>query len=425
MSKKVIKFFILIMVYMMLFCGCGKKNLGNKYVEGSDYQYMFYSEQAQAATQARGDNGTFFAIKHFIYYLEDGADKAVPLCNKVDCLHDAETDIEKKGLCNAYINDVFYAEINILPIAYQDGYVYCVDEFDDEMYGGQALYRISEDGSKREKLYEWEDPLVQTWCVHRGVFYYVEMTYTNETVVENVLSVKKMELNSLLEMKPEIVYEVEEGLNVYSIAYLAAYGDYFYFGVVGDTAEDPDLITEENALDYAYHQYYAYNTKNKELIKILSPSDNPYEKVQNVVFWQDKIILLSYDFSQQDEVQDIYMTELDGSNPEVIFEDVPQELEYYSDGKYLYSSNVWGILWGKKELPVVMEVYDENLELVDTFTIPFLHWGQIGYQDSLFFHFTYEEEGKYRVKRFDKSKIGELNGAEITYDETVLELKLQ
>ena len=119
---------------LFIIAGCGKKDLGNTYVEGMDYQYMYKSDAIFTSSQAKGENGYFFCKDKFIYYLEDETQRVTPLCNKADCLHDAEQDTTRRKSCNAHVNSGPFAEGTFIGIAYCDGYLYCVDIFDDGLH---------------------------------------------------------------------------------------------------------------------------------------------------------------------------------------------------------------------------------------------------------------------------------------------------
>lgn len=412
-SKK--RVWILFFVCISLgLCGCRKQDLGNSYIQGQDHQYMFQSlETTTRKLQARGDKGSFFSIRNYIYYLEDGSDEAVPLCNKADCLHDKETNEEQKKQCNAYFDNWYFKDQSI---AYYDGYLYCMDQSYDDYWGKLTLYRVKEDGSEKEKVYEWEDPVVLEWVIHRGYFFYIEQTYpgmdSDDIVVK---SVKVMDLNHTRNI--ETIYDESEleGVNLYSIGYARAYGNYFYFQVVGDTFVDDTI--PENYWDYRYSETFSYNILTKELTEVKYPDGDEYVDVKSVEFYKDKLLVMGYDVLNRDDVSDLYMTDLDGKNPQVIIKNVNEMDTIQTDEKYLYISNGARTLWLMEEPPVVMNVYDDTFCQVDTFTIPFSFCAEIGCADYLYFYIPDEEDKSlYKILRFNKSLIGNMNGKEIVYD---------
>ena len=64
----------------------------------------------------------------FIYYLQEGGDMILPLCNKADCLHDQETNLERIKECNASVDS--YAEGLVwqdnVGIAKCGDFIYCM-----------------------------------------------------------------------------------------------------------------------------------------------------------------------------------------------------------------------------------------------------------------------------------------------------------
>ena len=47
-----------------------------------------------------------------------------------------------------------------------------------DMLGQTAyLYRISEDGLKKETIYQWDGCLINEWAIHRDVLYYAKEIY--------------------------------------------------------------------------------------------------------------------------------------------------------------------------------------------------------------------------------------------------------
>ena len=82
----------LIIVNLIFLTGCANKAMPDTYVENYDYQYRQWSDSiAFPKVQQGSDNIVYIYKNGFIYYMEEGNDVLVPLCNKVDCLHDRET----------------------------------------------------------------------------------------------------------------------------------------------------------------------------------------------------------------------------------------------------------------------------------------------------------------------------------------------
>lgn len=107
---------------------------------------------------------------------------------------------------------------------------------------------------------------------------------------------------------------------------------------------------------------------------------------------------------------------MDGSNAEVLLEDIKEGEHCFSDGTYLYLSNSI-LVYGGIEDTQYYKVYDENLNLVDTFQMPFEGGSdiEIGYADKLYFFLPNEQGTGAQMHCFDKSTIGTYNGEPFSY----------
>ena len=237
MKKKLMLFIILVFLIPLTY-GCGQDNLGDDYIEGSDYQYMLDNQLNSGCTKARGENGYFFLQGHYIYYLDDNTHSLVALCNKADCLHNGETDSDRYSDCNAYL------EVGADTIAYCNGYLYVLDSADSN----PVLYRIKEDGSKREVVKKWEEEnvCIDLWSIHRDVFYCVERTYAVEDgeVVQHY-AVMKMTIGKGSSSSPVCIYEQPDGVYLSSIGTIRAYGNYFWtYSTETDESGSDEITTK-------------------------------------------------------------------------------------------------------------------------------------------------------------------------------------
>lgn len=420
------KIFTITMIFVvaLTIAGCAKENPGDTYVQGSDCQYMFKTSFHNG--KAKGENGYFFLWGHYIYYLDDATRQVVPLCNKADCLHNEETDGSRFADCNAYVNNSIYGSDT--GIAFCNGYLYFIEREDDENGWGQTLYRIKEDGSQREKVYHWNNMPVELWCIHRDKLYYTEHTYRTEKTgksgseaMENY-AVKCMSLKGFGKKKIETIFEQEQGVTIYSLSSFQAYGNYVYFAVHGAATADTSGITDDNYLDNFYFKHFVYNTKTKELAELRVPGQENGMMVQNVTFWQDKIIMRVYDIRKElTDTTTNYIANLDGSDAKIFRENEVQGIKYLSDGKYLYVSNSPLVIQGHEEKQRY-EVYDEKGNLVDILGMPFQTGGdpEIGMEDGSYIIMGDKDDAK--LCYFDKSTIGTYDG-EPYHCEEIAELK--
>lgn len=411
---------LLLMLFMGIFLtACGKEDLGDTYVEGMDYQYMLDRAGYYEQKQARGENGMFFLQGHYIYYLDDATRTLTAMCSKANCLHNEETDETKYAECDAYLEKKTAA--SSVAISYHDGYLYCLDTKRDEAGWYNILYRMKEDGTEKEIYYQWDDDFISHWCIHRGALYYIERVFIKEVNEETgeVESVERYSVKTLglsgFGKEIKTIYEPPENEYTIMLEGICAYGNYVYFENLAFTVSDLDGITAENELDYLHNRQVTYHIRTGEIGEIKLENGSKYQEVQRLVFWKDKLVLAPFDFGAENAetaTVDVYIADLDGSNQQVLFDDVPHYYTYLSDGNYLYVSNLFLVSHGTEETEYY-KVYDQDLELVDTLGMPFKGAGdlEIGTAEGLYF-FTRDTEDKTRgiLWYFDKSTIGNYNG---------------
>lgn len=416
-------------ILCLFLTSCGNTEEDNAYHWGTDNQYFYEYAYNTKGTQAKGESGYFLFYDNFIYYYDDASGQVVPLCNRVDCMHDNDPERNRRITCNAFTgwqqeNVQFaddYPEVSSMNtgLEYSDGYLYFLTQnFGDDC---SILYRIREDGSGREMLYNFGDEYLYGWCIHRGYCYYSEQSYisytdeSGEKVYEEEHSIKRFPVSGNRE--PETIFAEEEDNKTIMVSFLGqhitAYGSYIYFGTYGARTLDLDVITEENADDYEYVKFYAYNYVTGELHEISTPGMPEYEGVQAVTFWQDSIVFASSDRKISDREVTYYIADLDGSNVRE-FMTVDDGMQFVSDGTYLYLTNQ-ALQMNDDTVTETYWVYDRDLELVDTFTIesPAYHTVSIGDEKFFFAYSVNKKEGNWKIRRYDKSAIGSLNGKEL------------
>ncbi len=425
MGKKIKPMAAIIILVILFITGCGSEQLGDEYNEGSDYQYMFYTKMNMGLTMTYGENGYYFLIGHYIYFMDDETHSLVALCNKADCMHNEETDSGRYADCNAYVEDE-----NADCIAYCNGYVYVLDSSGT----GYTLYRIKADGSGRDTVKSWsyDDGALSHGMVHRDMFYYVlQQYYVNEDgEFAEKYSVMQLPLTGN-NQEESAIYEQPEDVYPFSFSSIQAYGNYVYFTVIGNTTDDSELYLGDEYWKYSYDQMFVYNTQDGSLGEITPPEAedatgcSPY--FSGVTFWSGKILISPSDTGiELGDYRKLYIADLDGSNMEVFLEDAVYGDYYYSDGKYLYVSNYALVARGLEE-EEYFQVYDSDMNLVDTFTIPFDGtWNVgIGREEGIYF-WTYgendlDEDGEtilsMSLNLFDKGSIGSLDGGAFEYSE--------
>ncbi len=406
---------ILPLLICLILSGCGRETLPDTYLEGSDFQYM-YKYQFTSNIQ-KGPAGYYLLHDNYLYFLDEEAETIVPLCNKADCLHDRETDPERYADCNAYVKGT----ANDVGIAYCNGYLYWIER---SFFSGEEsiLYRLSEDGAKREVICRWpaDNTLLEGWIVHRDVLYYVEHKFEQDGDEMRVwYALKSLPLTGPWH-RPRTIFEPEDDLDVASLAHPEAYGNYLYFQLHAYKKTEEE-ITDDNYLEYVYMKTFVYDMRNGQVKEITPPNGGQHRYVQGTKFWQGKIIFNTYNADKElTEPEDWYIAELDGSNAQVFMKDIPQGEWLFSDGRYLYRSNKSLVERGivQQENPYL--VYDEDLEAIDSFRFPFQIYldPPIGAADRMYIQYRGEEDdGTWGVRYWDKSVIGRCGGSTVEMKE--------
>lgn len=408
-------------------CGGKSATLPDTFVEGSDWQYMQESGWFFEPTVQKGANGIYYFIwKGFVYYLDSETQSLLPLCSKADCLHDQETDNERMTECHAYVGETFSGPGE--GINYCNGWVYSLLQDVDQT----ALIRISEDGTKKEEVYQWgSDAGIEHWIVHRDAVYYANHTYyMKDGELREKFALMQLPLDAGLR-QPKELYATPENCEIYALSWIQGYGNYIYFQVNGSSTREIE-VTDDNYMDYLFCPTMVCNLNTGEVTALTAPDMGAADVIQGVTFWQDRILLKPATVGQiWEETGTVYSANLDGSDPQIFMENFPQGDQILSDGKYLYLTNHNRVTrMGGGD--VLYQVLDEDLNEVDTFTMPY-EWPcyiRIGDPD-MRFDIYYETEGAedenvdmddavitgWGVNCWDKTTIGSYHGEPFAYTE--------
>lgn len=134
----------------------------------SNFQYYYSNLNGINFPVTKSEKGYYvFLPNNYLYYIDRKSQAATPLCNKPNCSHNSVD-------CNAYFNLFVNASgesANI--VQYYDGNLYIVVKDEDAMgnFLGNILYKVTPDGSTREKLIEFKDG-ISHWLIHKGYFYF-------------------------------------------------------------------------------------------------------------------------------------------------------------------------------------------------------------------------------------------------------------
>ena len=373
--------FIWFLISVNLLSGCSKKSMPDTYVSGMDYQFCtaITSQGALSSTMQYVDGGAYFRLGDYIYYFDKDLNTIYPLCNKPDCLHDKETDPDKKDLCNAHIN---MPETEVYPpgLQYYNGnlYVMYATDFVNGGYKlrdykkGTVLYRFADDGSAKEEIWRaQENWSVSSFIIHRGKAYIVTAgIFKSKDGVDQKRLL--LEVNITGAKKQHEIYKFEEDNWTSNLGFLRAYGNHLYFCASSIMSDAEGYVPEDS-----YHHLYEYNIANKKLSLINNPDGVPDRRyISNLTFYKDQIVFSLYQekTGNDDELYlltNIYSSELDGSNPILIISDIPQGYYLQSDGKYLYINNAICAYIGEydSESFLKYQVFDDRYNGIDEFSI--------------------------------------------------------
>lgn len=423
---------IIVLFVLCMMSGCSKKEAKDSYIEGTDFQYQYFNQSTYVSMEAKGKDCRYFVIGSFIYQLDNETEVMAPLCNKSNCLHDKEIDENRVEACNAYILE----NTGDTGIAYMDGFVYSImQEWKDNTIC-DVLYKISSDGSTRDKVYQWDGEVVESWCLHRDVLYYVEHTYNEEN--KESYKVKKLNLDGMRKTEPKVVYEPGEDITIFAFSALQAYGNHLYINVDGAKTEDVEKVAGKDWAKYSYNKTFQYNLQNDTLSEIQVPNQTDTEQVSGVTFWQDKLLIRAMDcekIHQYDTTNNVYIADLDGQNATILMKDMPAYRQYSSDGTYLYVSdcpealdriysdsdyqyNINHNVEVDYDFTVNIDVYDKDMELVDHMQSPIKSFPTelpYGIGDRMYVLEYNENDDGFNIIYWDKTKLGTYQGQEYSF----------
>ena len=352
----------------VMMTACHGKSMPDTYVPGMDFQF-FTGGIAQYT-----EDGAYIRVGDFVYFYDRSTKEMIPLCDKPDCLHDKETDPDRKRKCNAnlyMIDDKFYQPI----IQYYEGNLYIMYKslFAD---GGQrksdrntqfVLYKHSGNGSYKEEIWRSEE-VVSSFLVHRGSVYYITGGYkSEEDGIKCNIFLKAFSLDNPKREKE--LYHLGSNVATSSIDKLTGYGNHLYFSTnISNTLEDGSYEHEDHFFEMSLRDY----SINELSVPGLSSKSN----VNGITFMDDKLIIIPYtvETNSVDEFYiptDIYEADLDGDNIRSVLKGIPQGYYIKSDGQNLYIDNAICAYMGDPERDPEFKyyVYDSEYQLMDTYTV--------------------------------------------------------
>lgn len=306
-SQRFIKklFFSILSVMILTFTGCGTQALVKsssyqaEYLPEEDCPYQSFTWKDNTQFIVATEDGCYYLIGAYLFFMDWDTMQSVPLCFKTDCLHTEETDPLKIPFCDAYMgNTSAYRPFLAL---YQDKlYTICLDRTTAK----SNFVEMNLDGSGRKILYPiYDHNTPYNIFMHRGVIYFVNRMKDLEGESHYGLNALSVVSNS---SEPVQVYTgaFEDGI----IQDVFPYQNYIFLRDSYDTETSVISKTfmydirsgksEEVIEDHYYiygieddglllhHNsglYYVYSLKDKDL----SPSRiNDYAFVQEHPYWQ-------------------------------------------------------------------------------------------------------------------------------------------
>ena len=176
---------ILFLLFSLIFlAACGKipdstKLDPERYHSGTDMQYFQITYSNKISRIQDHENGCYFYHDGFLYSLDVNEKTIQPVCSKANCLHDRESDPERRKACHAFVSDQDPDVVSVM--LYQDQLFVCIDRLfsrktfgtvDKLSFGHSSIIRIASDGSSRELFYENEDIQIDITMLHRGYIYF-------------------------------------------------------------------------------------------------------------------------------------------------------------------------------------------------------------------------------------------------------------
>lgn len=324
---------------------------------------------------AVSNDGIYFISGSYLYFYDFTSNKTVFVCNKPNCKHNKEVDQFIGQECNAYLGNCSYGGYLMNdPVMYYHGYLYMKQaklDFITAEYYGYDLLRINPDGSDRKVTAHFDGELMQLFA-NGKYFYYVEDWKLYRKEIEN-------------DAAPELLFpETFEqiGINNFIVnnkLYLTA-GIYHddnsktHYGVICeiDLKDNTICLLKENIPDmYFAHirdDYFAYNYQGSTFLYNIGTKE------------------------------DTFLSNACG--------------QVQAGDHYFYVYNGPSYLVDQENNRKVIEVYDMNFQLIDTYEfydgIKHYTAGVIG--DDLYIYYNYPEDyGKeekiFRLSLNKKNKL--------------------
>ena len=362
----------------------------DEYHFDTDFQYYMTSPAVIAPKVQETGSGCVMVHNGFVYtYLQGGS--IVPLCSKVNCIHDREPDPDKRRECHACLDDAMidsdgttYACL----MAYKDSlYVVYDAETGIDSKGDHCLARLHLDGSSKEVLLKGQS--MECPLIHRGYLYYFTLEYTADSDgIKYKASFHRMNIEKSI-LKDECLFN--DGRQ-HGFTGLRAYGSYIWFMMVNGG----DILSQ------------VYDIRTGTII----PTDLQTDGYQ---MYQDKLYRMRHE-KLEDNTSSLNISEMDitGKPGKTVLTGIEPGSTLQGDKNYIYISDAEN-QWEHPETEEVYKVYDKNFNLVDSYRMPnigdrYISAVPVGGENYQYLLYTGNEAGKWGLLIFDKKEIGSIKG---------------
>lgn len=302
-------------------CNNGTKYItSNTFVENQDYQYSFSGSSTGNITVQKGNNGYYFSLNNFLYFVDEKTLNATPLCNKVNCLHDKETDQSKLAECNAYLSD------NLLNTDYYFINKKLYKLIDESYFEGNKLivinsiYEAQSDGTQSKKIFSINKQ-IKRWIMHRGMIYYTTDANSN------------VESYSLESQNTKVCFNLDNlGLYNPELSNMIAYENNMYYCVSGykDEKEFNDMLDGADISPFEY--IFIYTPDGEEEYTLSSKLSRNGIVFQG--FLDDNMLYTDADYDEK--VKNLYLFDKNGKSIKLNYKFKNIYDLYYEDDSFVY-----------------------------------------------------------------------------------------
>lgn len=334
------KYILLLLVVILTLTGCSgrdTKKTNNKIANSGlpDYQYMFSLNKTCPIQKTHG--GYYVMSNDFLYYVDEKSLNAVPLCNKSNCMHTQEDED-----CNAY----FETTDSCYDIQVYKNYVYILknelSEDKDGIFNNvSTLYKVSLDGSTRDKCYTFDNYVNQFFIIDDNIYYDI-INRTSDSYESNINnSIYKKSLNGSESPKLLADYSDFKGHYKYGCSIKNIYKNKLYVYETYQTIKNAANTKNSNVFKM---NFSIIDLKTGKKINEF-PMDNDGISNYFTGICGSKNQLFRSVLNEKKRIETFYLSDLDGKNPKEVFaqklnQDGTVKFENICDDKYIYVDNV-------------------------------------------------------------------------------------